>query len=133
MRLYRQVKIKFFEHFKENELLEDLTNEKMQTWKTHLTLTIAKTTISGYLKDTKACFNWAVSSGWIEKSPLEGVGAGSSVNRSNDRIIPMEDYRRLLDACPCPPLNGKNESQMNIATRNKKTASVELAVVCDDL
>ena len=31
----------------------------------------------------------------------DGIGRGSFVNRSRDRIITMNEYRELLDACPC--------------------------------
>jgi integrase len=34
-------------------------------------------------------------------SPLDGVGRGSYRNREKDRFITQEEYRLLLNACPC--------------------------------
>ena len=62
---------------------------------------LAKASVATYLKQAKACFNWAVKQEWIEKSPLAGIGVGSFVNKSKDRKISMDEYQRLLDACPC--------------------------------
>ena len=91
----------FFKFFDASELLEKLTNEKMAQWKSFLSGQLAKASVATYLKQTKACFNWAVKQEWIAKSPLAGIGIGSFVNKSKDRKISMEEYRRLLDACPC--------------------------------
>ncbi len=101
MKHYGHVRDKFFDYFEETTVVADITGEQMAKWKTHLLGCMAKATTAGYIKETKTCFNWAVRSGWIEKSPLEGIGTGSFVNKSKDRIVTMEDYSRLLDACPC--------------------------------
>ena len=102
-KVYDAVRVRFFRVFRENELLEDLTKDRMQRWKEQLldSSGLAEATVASTIKDVKAVFNWAVMQGWIEKSPLDGIGRGSFVNRKNDRIISMEEYRRLLDACPC--------------------------------
>ena len=100
MILYGFARNRFFMFFKENELIENLTKDKMQHWKDHLLDNMAEATAARYIKDTKACFNWGVSESWIEKSPLDGVGKGSFINRENDHIVSMSEYRRFLDACP---------------------------------
>ena len=101
--VYDAVRKRFFRDFREDELLEKLTKDRMQRWKDHLldNSGLAEATVASTIKDVKAVFNWAVSQGWIEKSPLEGIGTGSYVNRKNDRIISMNDFHRFLDACPC--------------------------------
>jgi len=64
---------------------------------------LVEATVAGTITKVKAVFNWAVSKKWIAKdqNPLQGVGRGSFVNRKNDRFVTMDEYRRLLDACPC--------------------------------
>ena len=91
----------FFKFFDANESLKNLTEEQMLEWKKSLSKQLAKASVATYLKQAKACFNWAVKKEWITKSPLNGIGIGSFVNKSKDRVISMEEYRRLLDACPC--------------------------------
>jgi integrase len=64
---------------------------------------LVEATVAGTITKVKALFNWAVARKWITKdqNPLQGVGRGSFVNRKNDRIVTMDEYHRLLDACPC--------------------------------
>lgn len=99
--LYDYIGKRFFLFFDPNELLEDLTKERMQRWKDHMLDEVAEATVACYIKEAKTCFNWAVAQGWIEKSPLDGVSPGEFINKKNARTITMDVYRRLLDACPC--------------------------------
>lgn len=99
--LYDYIGKRFFLFFSPTELFEDLTKERMQRWKDHMLDEVAEATVACYIKETKTCFNWAVSQGWVEKSPLDGVSPGEFANKKNVRKIPMDAYRRLLDACPC--------------------------------
>lgn len=98
---YESVWRRFFLFFSEDEQLDELTKDRMQDWKHHLLDEVEGPTVANYLKEVKACFNWAKTQGWLEKSPLDGIGTGSFVNKKNDRIIPMNVYFRILDACPC--------------------------------
>ena len=98
---YEDARRRFFEFFKETEILSEITQMQMKQWKESLRSTLAESTIAGTITKAKAVFNWAVDSGMVEKSPLEGVGRGSFVNRDKDRYITMDEYRRILDACPC--------------------------------
>jgi len=99
--LYDFISKRFFLFFAPNESLANLTKDRMQQWKEYLLDEVAEATVACYIKETKACFNWGVSQGWIGKSPLDGVSPGSFVNKKNVRMIPMDSYYRLLDACPC--------------------------------
>ena len=98
---YEYAKQRFFDHFGADEILTDLTQARMRQWKESLKGSIAESTIAGTLTKAKAVFNWGIEAGWIDESPLTGIGRGSFVNKSRDRIIPMEDYYSLLDKCPC--------------------------------
>ena len=53
------------------------------------------------IKRTKTMLKWCVKQGWLEKDPLVGIGCGSYVNPETEQEVPMDEYRRLLDACPC--------------------------------
>ena len=91
---YFNAKRRFFLFFKEAEIISELTRDRMQGWKDYLLSKrdLAKATVANTINDAKAAFNWAVEQGWIEESPLDGIGRGSFVNRSRDRIISMEVY-----------------------------------------
>ena len=98
---YQIAKARFFDYFKETDQVTDLTKESFAQWKSELLTRLKPATVASQLKHTKTVFNWAVKQGWIEASPLDGVGRGSFVNRSRDRIVTMDEYHRLLDASPC--------------------------------
>ena len=93
---------RFFLFFKPNELLDELTQERMKEWRRFLLdHGYASATIAGTISKAKAVFNWAKRQHWITASPLDGVGRGSYRNRDKDRFITLDEYCRLLDACPC--------------------------------
>ena len=98
---YEDAKRRFFLFFKKDESLQDLTQARMLQMKTTLLTTLAEATVAGAITKMKAVFNWAKAQEWIETSPLDGVGRGSFVNRKNDRFVTMDEYRRLLERCPC--------------------------------
>ena len=99
--LYDCIRRRFFRAFDPNELLGDLIQERLQTWKDHLLDEVGTATVACYIKEVKTCFTWAVSQGWIAKSPLDGIAPGSFRNKKNDHYVPMADYRRTLNAAPC--------------------------------
>jgi integrase len=98
---YEIARNRFFERFKESDRLADLSKETLTKWKAELLTRFKQSTVASQLKHVKSAFTWAVGQGWIEKSPLDGVGRGSFVNKANDLIIPMDWYHKLLDAAPC--------------------------------
>ncbi len=99
--LYEAVRSRFDLFFSAGEHVDELTKERMQAWKNHMLEEVAEATVASYIKQAKTVFTWAVGQAWITKSPLDGIGKGSFTNKANDRIVPMTDYRRLLEACPC--------------------------------
>ncbi len=99
--LYEAVRSRFDLFFGDGEQIDELTRERMQSWKDHMLDEVEGPTVACYVKQTKTVFNWAKGQGWIEKSPMTGVSVGSFVNKKKDRIVPMTDYRRLLEVCPC--------------------------------
>ena len=111
VKTYDDTHRRFFQFFDPSDELSELTADQMKQWKEFLRTKaprartkktgLAESTVAGTISKAKAVFNWAVNAGWLEKSPLDGVGRGSFVNKENDRFITMDEYRRLLDACPC--------------------------------
>jgi len=102
-RTYLYARDRFFLFFKQTELLDELTQERMKEWRRFLLDggKYAQATVAGTLSKAKAVFNWAKRERWIKVSPLDGVGRGSYRNRDKDRFVTQEEYRLLLDACPC--------------------------------
>jgi len=59
-----------------------------------------ESTIATHIKTIKTVLNWAVDQEWLTKSPAKKIPTGSFRNRKNHRRITMEEYAKLLDACP---------------------------------
>jgi integrase len=98
--IYLSAKKEFFEYFSENQTISGLKKSQIEEWKTEMLLQSAVATVATTLKSTKAVFNWAVKKELITESPLKGVSRGSFINRENDRTVTMDEYRRILEACP---------------------------------
>jgi integrase len=98
---FRSAMTRFFTFFQPSELLGTLTKERMEEWKEFLLAEgYAKATVAGTIRKTKTVFNWAKKQKWIIESPLAGFAEGSSRNPAKDRVITMEEYHKLLAACP---------------------------------
>ena len=98
--LYRLNQNVFFETFSPSEPIEKITADKLLDWKAALLKEYAPASVAGFVKVAKMVFGWAVDQDWLTKNPLKKIPNGSFVNRENDRIVTMEEYTKLLDACP---------------------------------
>ena len=105
--IYDRAQECFFAFFDKDRQITSLKSSEFLDWKRYLQndLGLAEATIAAMFAKTKAVFNWAVAQGvekgWIEASPLDGIGCGSYDNPENDRFIEVEEYHKLLEACPC--------------------------------
>ena len=100
LNLYRHYQGIFFETFSPSESIEKMTADRLLEWKAALLTEFAPATVAGVVKVAKMAFDWAVDHDWLTKNPMKKIPCGSFINRDNDRIISMEEYAKLLDACP---------------------------------
>ena len=101
MCVYRQCQNQFFKQFSPTELIEKITADRLLEWKTSLlSAGHAATSVAKYVQATKMVFDWAVDQDWLTKSPGKRIPNVKIVNRDKDRMISMEEYAKLLDACP---------------------------------
>ena len=99
--IYDRAQECFFTFFDKDKQISHLKSSDILEWKRHLQNDLAEATVAAMFAKTKAVFNWAVVKGWLETSPLQGIGGGSYDNEDNDRFIEVEEYHKLLEACPC--------------------------------
>ncbi|MDO5579745.1 MAG: tyrosine-type recombinase/integrase [Planctomycetia bacterium] len=99
---YDQSEKKFFEYFPRDLLATDLKKEQAQKWKDSLESSkkYSPATIAGFMKNTKAVFNWGVKEGIFTQSPFRYVVKGSFENKKREHFVSMDDYYKVLDACP---------------------------------
>jgi integrase len=97
---YQDCRTYFSEMFAPTEAIEKVTSERLLEWKVSLLDELAEATVAGHIKSLKAVFNWAVDQDWLTKSPMAKIPLGSFRNQENDRFITMDEYAKLLDACP---------------------------------
>ena len=99
-RHYHATKRVFFETFSTTDTIENITVDRLLEWKTTMLVQYAPASVAGYIKTAKMVFKWAVDQDWLPKNPLRNIPKGSFRNREKDRIISMEEYAKLLEACP---------------------------------
>ena len=86
--------------FSPEDSIEVITPDRLLDWRKSLLSKYAKAGVSSRLKVVNTLLNWAVDHDWLSKNPMQKIPRGSFVNRDKDRIISMEEYAKLLDACP---------------------------------
>ena len=99
----RHVRKLFFEEFSQTELIEQITHGRLLEWKKSLASKHALASVRGYLTKTKAAFDFAVKRNLLANNPMVDVpidSASQCVNREKFRIITVEEYAKLLRACP---------------------------------
>jgi len=110
--VYDYAEHRLFSYFDRKTGLRELSPEHFENWKTFLLTEyrnprtdkpLVEATVAGSITKVKAVINWAIRNKWItkEQNPLEGVSRGSFINRDKDREVTVEEYYRLLEACPC--------------------------------
>jgi len=77
-----------------------MTADRLLEWKTALLTKYAPASVAGFVRVAKMVFDWAVDQDWLTRNPMKKISTGSFVNRDKDRIISMDEYAKLLDACP---------------------------------
>jgi integrase len=100
MKAYRHCQGVFFEAYSPNELVEKVTADRLLDWKAALLNQFAPASVAGLLKIAKTVFGWAVDHDWLTKNPVKKIPIGSFINRDKDRTITMDEYAKLLNACP---------------------------------
>ena len=101
LNMYKTAQRRFFTFFDDERKISGLGQMDMLEWKRHLNKSYAEATVAGTFAKAKAVFNWAVEKGWLETTPLQGISGGTYSNQDNDRFIEVDEYHRLLKACPC--------------------------------
>ena len=110
--VYDYTEHRLFAYFDREVYLHKLLPEHFEKWKEFLLTEyssprtkkpLVKATVAGAITKVKAVINWAIEIKWIskEQNPLESVSRGSFMNKDKDREVTMEEYYRLLEACPC--------------------------------
>ena len=100
VQVYLSSQTHFFEAFLPAEPIEKITLDRLLEWKATLLDRYAAASVATFLKTVRTVLNWAVKQDWLPKSPMSGIPIGRFENRGKDRVISLEEYAKLLDACP---------------------------------
>ena len=77
-----------------------ITPDRLLEWKSLLLSRYTTASMAGYMKNVKAVLNWAVRQDCLAKNLMNGITRGNFRNKDKDRIITMEEYALLINACP---------------------------------
>ena len=101
IKLYHYAQERFFEKFSPTEPIENITTDQLFDWTVSLRAQqYTSASITVWHQKAGAMLRWAVEQGWLSKNPFKGIPRESGINRDNDRIISMDEYAKLLEACP---------------------------------
>jgi integrase len=98
--MYRLHQRVFFETFSPNDPIEKMTTDMLLEWKAALLTQYAQASVAGFMRVAKMVFEWAVDHEWLSRNPMKKIPNGNFINRENERVISLEEYAKLLDACP---------------------------------
>jgi len=91
---------RFIGFFDPQAAVEELTKRDAQNFIVDLDRRYKEATRAGTIRDVRRVFNWGVENGIVSKNPFEGVARGTFKNKSREYFISLDDYQKLLDACP---------------------------------
>ena len=97
---YQNTQTRFLEMFLPTETIDKITPIRLAEWTAKLRTEFAEATVATHSKNITAVLNWAVNRDWLTKNPMAKIPKGSFKNRKKRRRITMEEYSKLLDACP---------------------------------
>ena len=98
--IYRNARTRFFEAFSEAEPMDKITPDRLDAWRISMLDKFKEATVATHLKTVNTVLNWAVKRAWLRKNPLSGIPKGSFQNKDSKRRISMDEYGKLLVACP---------------------------------
>lgn len=101
----RRSKKRLFQYFNPETAVTTLTKKDAQGFRTWLDDQInagalAEATASGFIRDVKAVFNWAIKNDVITFNPFQYIRKGTTANPARQYYLEFDSFQKLLDACP---------------------------------
>ncbi|MBR4750178.1 MAG: tyrosine-type recombinase/integrase [Thermoguttaceae bacterium] len=101
----RRSKKRLFQYFNPETAVSTLTKKDAQGFRTWLDDQInagalAEATASGFIRDVKAVFNWAIKNDVISFNPFQYIRKGTTANPARQFYLELAPFQKLLDACP---------------------------------
>ena len=90
----------FSEHEPKIQLINEITQEAAFRFQLARIKEQAEATAAKDIKVCKTAFGYAMRIGWIQENPFKYLKTGSEVNPDGHFILPIEDYEKIIDACP---------------------------------
>ena len=97
---YQTAMKRFFRYFDPEGKPGEITLEDGLKWRKELTEHYSTATAAGSIQRTRAVFSWALKNGYIDDNVFINVPRGSFINKDREHYVTMNDYKRLLKACP---------------------------------
>lgn len=96
----RQARRRFFEFIAPTTRVDEFGKRDAIAFVAWLDRRVREATRAGTIRDVRRVFNWAIKNDLIAANPFSAVNRGSFKNKSREYYVPLEDYQKLLDACP---------------------------------
>lgn len=96
----RQARRRFFEFVDPGTRVDAFGKRDAIAFVAWLDRRVREATRAGTIRDVRRVFNWAIKNDVVQANPFSAVQRGSFKNKSREYYVPLEDYQKLLDACP---------------------------------
>ena len=80
--------------------LEDVTPADAYRYQLARRETCEQASVCKDIKIAKTAFSHALRLGYVGKSPFDGIVAGTDENPENSHYFPIDQFERLIEACP---------------------------------
>lgn len=90
----------FFEFVNESKRFEDFSKRDASDFVNFLDTRLKEASRAGIVRDVSRVFKWAMDMEIIERNPFSGIRQGSYKNKAREYYVSMEDFEKMIDACP---------------------------------
>lgn len=96
----RQMRRRFFETVDKTTPIDALSKRVALQIVQKVTKGHSEATRAAFVKDLRRVFNWAKSVEMTHFNPFDGIRRGSFKNKSREYYVSMDDFEKMIDACP---------------------------------
>ncbi len=96
----RQMRRRFFEIVDKTTPINAFTKRDALKYVQSLKKSYSEATRAGLIRDLRRTFNWAKDVELTSFNPFDGIRRGSFKNKLREYYVPMNDFEKMIDACP---------------------------------
>ena len=90
----------FFEFVNASKRFDEFSKRDASEFVSFLDTRMREASRAGIVRDVSRVFKWAMDMEITERNPFSGIRKGSYKNKSREYYVSIEDFEKMIDACP---------------------------------